>query len=68
MCSSDLARLDKEIAKMEGEIKRTSGKLSNEGFVAKAPEIVITKEREKLAGYEETLVKLTEQKATIAAL
>ncbi|SMY37699.1 Valine--tRNA ligase [Photobacterium malacitanum] len=65
---AELARLDKEIAKMEGEIKRTSGKLSNEGFVAKAPEIVITKEREKLAGYEETLVKLTEQKATIAAL
>ncbi|KJF81776.1 valine--tRNA ligase [Photobacterium angustum] len=65
---AELARLDKEIAKMEGEIKRTSGKLSNEGFVAKAPEIVITKEREKLAGYEETLVKLIEQKATIAAL
>ena len=65
---AELARLDKEIAKMTGEIKRTAGKLSNEGFVAKAPEIVITKEREKLAGYEETLVKLTEQKATIAAL
>ncbi|PSW28055.1 valine--tRNA ligase [Photobacterium phosphoreum] len=65
---AELARLDKEIAKMAGEIKRTAGKLSNEGFVAKAPEIVITKEREKLAGYEETLVKLTEQKATIAAL
>ncbi|MCD9475496.1 valine--tRNA ligase [Photobacterium phosphoreum] len=65
---AELARLDKEIAKMAGEIKRTAGKLSNEGFVAKAPEIVITKEHEKLAGYEETLVKLTEQKATIAAL
>lgn len=65
---AELARLDKEIAKMAGEIKRTAGKLSNEDFVAKAPEIVITKEREKLAGYEETLVKLTEQKATIAAL
>ena len=65
---AELARLDKEIAKMEGEIKRTAGKLSNEGFVAKAPEVVIIKEREKLAGYEETLVKLTEQKATIAAL
>lgn len=65
---AELARLDKEIAKMASEIKRTAGKLSNEGFVAKAPEIVITKEREKLAGYEETLVKLTEQKATIAAL
>ncbi|MFV0488709.1 MAG: hypothetical protein ACK5NL_16175, partial [Vibrio fluvialis] len=44
------------------------GKLGNEGFVAKAPEAVIAKEREKLDGYKETLVKLAEQQATIAAL
>ncbi|CSI68444.1 valyl-tRNA synthetase [Vibrio cholerae] len=36
--------------------------------MAKAPEAVITKEREKLAGYQEALVKLEQQKATIAAL
>ncbi|MFD1875950.1 hypothetical protein ACFSF3_01360 [Vibrio chagasii] len=44
------------------------GKLGNEGFVAKAPEAVIAKERKKLVGYQETLTKLEEQKATIAAL
>ncbi|MCW8348922.1 MULTISPECIES: valine--tRNA ligase [Vibrio] len=65
---AELARLDKEMAKIQGEIKRTEGKLSNEGFVAKAPEAVITKEREKLDGYKETLVKLEEQKQTIASL
>jgi valyl-tRNA synthetase len=65
---AELARLDKESAKTQGEIKRIEGKLSNEGFVAKAPEIVITKEREKLESYKETLVKLEAQKATIAAL
>lgn len=65
---AELARLDKEMAKTQGEIKRIEGKLGNEGFVAKAPEAVIAKEREKLAGYQETLVKLAEQKATIAAL
>ncbi len=65
---AELARLDKEIAKTEGEIKRIAGKLGNEGFVAKAPEAVVAKEREKLEGYKETLVKLQEQKTTIAAL
>ncbi len=65
---AELSRLAKEIAKTEGEIKRISGKLGNEGFVAKAPEVVIAKEREKLEGYQATLVKLQEQTATIAAL
>ncbi|HGE6066802.1 TPA: valine--tRNA ligase [Vibrio cholerae] len=65
---AELDRLAKEIAKTQGEIVRIEGKLGNEGFVAKAPEAVITKEREKLAGYQEALVKLEQQKATIAAL
>ncbi len=65
---AELARLDKEVAKTQGEIKRIEGKLNNQGFVAKAPEVVITKEREKLEGYQETLVKLEAQKETIAAL
>ncbi|MDV7105413.1 valine--tRNA ligase [Vibrio sp. TH_r3] len=64
----ELARLDAEVKKIEGEIKRVSGKLNNQGFVAKAPEAVVAKEREKLEGYKETLVKLEEQKTTIAAL
>ncbi|EJL6613879.1 valine--tRNA ligase [Vibrio cholerae] len=65
---AELDRLAKEISKTQGEIARIEGKLGNEGFVAKAPEAVITKEREKLAGYQEALVKLEQQKATIAAL
>ncbi|HFG1897608.1 valine--tRNA ligase [Vibrio cholerae] len=65
---AELDRLAKEIAKTQGEIARIEGKLGNEGFVAKAPEAVITKEREKLVGYQEALVKLEQQKATIAAL
>ncbi|AUI87027.1 valine--tRNA ligase [Vibrio azureus] len=66
--NAELARLDGEIKKTHGEIKRIEGKLGNEGFVAKAPEAVVAKEREKLEGYKETLVKLEEQKTTIAAL
>ena len=65
---AELARLDKESARIQGEIKRIEGKLNNQGFVAKAPEAVVAAERAKLEGYQETLVKLEEQKATIAAL
>ena len=65
---AELERLAKEIAKTEGEIKRIEGKLSNQGFIAKAPEAVVAVERDKLNGYQETLVKLIEQKATISAL
>ncbi|MCF4176781.1 valine--tRNA ligase [Vibrio sp. McD22-P3] len=65
---AELDRLAKEIAKTQGEVKRIEGKLGNEGFVAKAPEAVVAKEREKLEGYKEMLVKLEEQKQTIDAL
>ncbi|MCW8330379.1 valine--tRNA ligase [Photobacterium sp. SDRW27] len=65
---AELTRLAGEVKKTQGEIKRIEGKLGNEGFVAKAPEAVVAKEREKLEGYKETLVKLEEQQATIAAL
>ncbi|MGF1909032.1 valine--tRNA ligase [Vibrio kasasachensis] len=65
---AELARLDGEIKKTHGEIKRLEGKLGNQGFVAKAPEAVVAVERQKLEGYKETLTKLEEQKATIAAL
>ncbi|OXX29123.1 valine--tRNA ligase [Vibrio sp. V08_P9A1T1] len=65
---AELERLAKEIAKTQGEIKRIEGKLNNQGFVSKAPEAVVAIERQKLNGYQDTLVKLEEQKATIAAL
>ena len=41
--------------KLEGEIARLSAKLSNEGFVAKAPAAVVEGERAKLEKYRENL-------------
>ncbi len=58
---AELARLSKEVGKLQNEIKRLSGKLSNQGFVAKAPEAVVAKEREKLAGYQTALTNLETQ-------
>ena len=61
------ARLEKEMAKTEKEIARLSGKLSNEGFLAKAPAEVVEGEKVKLAdaekrlaGFKETLAILEE--------
>ncbi len=51
-------RLAGEIKKTEGEIARLSGKLSNEGFLAKAPAAVVDGEKAKLAKYEDTLAAL----------
>lgn len=65
---AELARLAKEIEKVNGEVARIESKLGNEGFVARAPEAVIAKEREKLAGYAEAKRKLEEQQGVIASL
>ncbi|WP_347254209.1 valine--tRNA ligase [Leminorella grimontii] len=65
---AELERLTKEVTRIEDEIARIESKLSNEGFVARAPEAVVAKEREKLVSYADAKAKLLEQKATIAAL
>ena len=56
----ELARLSDEKKRLEGEIKRVEGKLSNPGFVAKAPEKVVAEEREKGEKYKEMLSKVLE--------
>ena len=55
---SDLVDIDKEIErlkneekKLEGELKRVNGMLSNEKFISKAPEAKINEEKEKLSKY-----------------
>ncbi|HHW7567978.1 TPA: valine--tRNA ligase [Mannheimia haemolytica] len=65
---AELARLTKEMDKLKGEVARIEGKLSNEAFVAKAPEQVIAKEREKMQEYLSGLEKLQVQYSEIEAL
>ena len=54
-------RLDKERKKLEQEIARIDGKLSNEGFVKKAPEKLIEAEKEKRKTYQAMLEKVEAQ-------
>lgn len=65
---AELSRIAKQLEKTQQELSRVAGKLSNEGFVAKAPEAVLEKERAKLAELEQALAKLQAQQAEIAAL
>ena len=64
----ETARLTKEMDKLGKEIKKLNGKLSNEGFLKKAPAAVVAGEREKLAGYEEKEKSLEARLADLAKL
>ena len=66
--AAEKVRLSKEATRLQGEITKANAKLGNEAFVAKAPEAVIIKEREKLEDYRLQLTKLEAQQAEIAAL
>lgn len=65
--NEEVARLQKEAAKLESEVARGEKKLGNERFVANAPEQVVAKEKEKLAGYQAKLVATNERIAALKA-
>ena len=54
----ELERLNKEKADVQKDIDFLSGKLGNEGFLAKAPEKLVEVEKAKLAKAEERMQKL----------
>ena len=54
----EIARLTAEKDKAQKEKERLENKLSNPGFVSKAPQMVVDGERKKLAAYQEILEKV----------
>ncbi len=58
--AKERARLEKDLKKAQDEIARFDAKLGNEQFVAKAPEEVLTEQREKRAEAQALAVRLSE--------
>ncbi len=58
--SAEKARLDKELARAEADIKRVDAKLGNEKFVANAPEEIVEEEKEKRDAAEARKAKILE--------
>ena len=63
--AKELERLNKEFARVTGEIERLDKKLSNPGFTGKAPANVVEAERAKLAQYRATLDGISAAKAKL---
>ena len=65
---AELGRLQKDFDKVQKQHDQIAGKLSNEGFVAKAPTAVVEGEKVKLAEFADQLVKIKANMDQIAAL
>ncbi|NWH08339.1 MAG: valine--tRNA ligase [Alphaproteobacteria bacterium] len=63
---AELARLKKELQKIEGDIAKIEAKLSNADFVARAPEEIIIEQRERKADAEASALKLKEALARLS--
>lgn len=64
----EIARLGKEIEKLQKDVSRIEGKLGNANFVDKAPPEVVAREREKLEAQQQAIATLHEQLQRITAL
>jgi valyl-tRNA synthetase len=58
---TEITRLNREIAKLEGDLVRLREKLGNAAFVDKAPAVVVAKEQDKLQAQQQALATLQEQ-------
>ncbi|MBI5557888.1 MAG: valine--tRNA ligase [Deltaproteobacteria bacterium] len=58
----ELEKLAKEQAKLEKQLQQSQGKITNEKFLANAPEDVVNKEKEKVEILSATLLKIDDSK------
>ena len=64
---AEKARLEKAIAKADGEISKIDKKLSNQGFLAKAPDEVVQENRDRMAEEQAARDKLADALTRISA-
>jgi valyl-tRNA synthetase len=63
--AAERERLERRIARIDGEAHKAGAKLGNASFVDRAPAAVVAQERERLARFETTLAQLREQRAKL---
>ena len=59
---AELEKIEKELKRLEGEIARSNGMLSNEKFISKAPASKVEEEKAKLINYQNSYNALLEKK------
>jgi valyl-tRNA synthetase len=59
--ASERERLAKEVARLEGEIRKAEAKLSNSSFVERAPPVVVDQERQRLERFSSNLREVQAQ-------
>jgi valyl-tRNA synthetase len=64
---AEKARLAKEIARIEGEVRKCEGKLGNANFVANAPAEVVEQERQRIADWTRQADAMREQAKKLGA-
>jgi valyl-tRNA synthetase len=63
--AAETERLNKEIKRLEAELAKATGKLSNDSFVARAPADVVAQERQRIADFTAALERLRNQLARL---
>ncbi|MCZ6560409.1 MAG: class I tRNA ligase family protein, partial [Gammaproteobacteria bacterium] len=65
---AELARLRKQIEKLEKNLQRSTQKLANANFISNAPAVVVEKEQQRVAEMEDALARLREQTDKVSNL
>ncbi|MGZ5157124.1 MAG: valine--tRNA ligase [Caldimonas sp.] len=63
--AAEIARLTKEIDRIDGEIAKQNAKLGNESFVAKAPAEVVAQFKQRVADFTATMTRLRDQRTRL---
>jgi valyl-tRNA synthetase len=63
--AAERERLDKEIARLEGEVRTVEAKLSNASFVERAPAAVVEEHRKRQADFSDQLAQLRQARAAM---
>ena len=65
---NELAKLMRERKKVDAKLGQVNGKLSNQKFLANAPDAVVAKEQEKKAGLDAKMAKIMEAEERLKKL